>query len=246
MTANDEDPLHDKSLIADWCQGQCSKPIDREGAFIAISYSTAVDILSDLMIMTLPLRILKDLQVSSKQKAGLFVVFGLGLIIIACAVIRMTQLLAYVEADPPGLAVWGTVESTVSVIVGSLPPLKSFLSKKFKQYTTHRRNYYGNQEGYAGGTRGGKSAQLSSTMSKSGAKAEHIPLDDREGSGSSVVALKGQIVVQKDFGWVRGGTSLSDGDATSITHRADDEEARIVGVAVSDNVPVHGKTWLKT
>ncbi|KIX06814.1 uncharacterized protein Z518_04790 [Rhinocladiella mackenziei CBS 650.93] len=211
--------------------GQCSKPIDQAGSTISISYSTAVDILSDLMIMSLPLRLLRELQVSRPQKIGLGVVFCLGLAIIAVAIIRLTQIVGQARADPVGLAVWGLVESSVSVIIGSLPPLKSFLGKQIQKFTGAIYAYGGNSGGqHSGKIQGGHSAAgtrspFASAISKSGAgiKSESIPLEDGPGYGrNSVTALKGgQIVVQKDFGWSRGG---GDGSGSVVT--TDDVETQ--------------------
>ena len=235
-----------------YCTGQCDKHVDNVGSVISVSYSTAVDVISDIMIMTLPLRILRQLQVSRQQKFGLAGVFCVGLIIIATAIVRMTQVLGQARTDPVGLAVWGLVESSVSVIVGSLPPLKSFLAKKISKFTTTHKGYiYGGKNGpYVVDSKGGKSGNMTSQISKSGTRTECIPLDEVEGGDHSLAAHKGQIVVTKDYGWTVGG-SVS--DSGSMKFRADDDEANIIGVATSEvpgneknHDPVEGRTWLRT
>lgn len=114
-------------------QGQCIKPIDVKGSMISISYSTAVDVLTDLMIMVLPIGLLPALQVNRKQKAGLAGIFMVGLIVIAAALVRLTQIVGQSRSDPVGLAVWGLVESSISVMVGSLPALKTFLGRTLQR-----------------------------------------------------------------------------------------------------------------
>lgn len=210
-------------LTMPYLVGQCNKPIDQQGSTISISYSTAVDILSDLMIMSLPLRLLRELQVTRPQKIGLAVVFCLGMTIIAVAVIRMTQIIGQARVDPVGLAVWGLVESSVSVIVGSLPPLKSFLGKQIHRFTNTISG------GESGGRLSGKNqsapsagrSPFASAISKSGprVRSEAIPLEDNPGgAGSTVTALKsGQIVVQKDYEWTREGYAGSEGLVTDCT-----------------------------
>jgi hypothetical protein len=106
------------------------------------------------MIMALPLRLLKDLQVTRQQKIGLAAVFTLGLLIVATAIVRMTQILGQARSDPVGLAVWGLVEASVAVIVGSLPPLKSFLAKKLQRYGTGGGYVYGGNGNYMPGSKG--------------------------------------------------------------------------------------------
>lgn len=160
--------------------------------------------------MMLPLRLLRDLQVSRPQKIGLSIVFCLGLAIIAVAIVRLTQIIGQERADPVGLAVWGLVESTVSVIIGCLPPLKSFLGKQLSKFTGAIYAYGGG--GYAGGRHSGKiqggSGNKPSFTSRSANESNSIPLHDRS---TDVKALKdGQIVVQKDFGWSAAGGSTFD------------------------------------
>ncbi|KAI9375900.1 hypothetical protein BJX61DRAFT_539355 [Aspergillus egyptiacus] len=120
---------------------RCSKPIDQRGSVIAISYSTAVDILTDLMIMAFALRIVWSSHISIRQKVGLGVVFSLGAIIIAFAITRAVNITGRAYSDQAGLAVWGIAESSVSsqaVIVGCLPPFKTFLSGRNRPATTSR------------------------------------------------------------------------------------------------------------
>jgi len=164
----------------------------------------------------------------------------------------MTQVLGANRTDPVGLAVWGVVENSISVMVGSLPPLKSFLAKKISKFTTAHKGYiYGGKNGaYVVDTKGGKGTQMTSDVSKNGTRAECIPLDEVENGDHSLSALKGQIVVTKDYGWTVSG-SVS--DSGSIKYRADDDEANIIGVATSENPrgnkthePVEGRTWLRT
>ncbi|KAF2160091.1 hypothetical protein M409DRAFT_29389 [Zasmidium cellare ATCC 36951] len=120
--------------LPDRCE--CTKPIDVRGGVISISYSTAVDILSDLMIMALPIRIIPSLQVSRAHKRGLVLIFCVGFFVIAAAVVRLTQIVTSERTDPAGLSVWGLVESSISVCVGSLPALKALISRKV--HTTFR------------------------------------------------------------------------------------------------------------
>lgn len=169
-----------------------------------------MDILSDLLIMMLPLRLLRDLQVSRPQKIGLSVVFCLGFAIIAVAIVRLTQIIGSARVDPVGLAVWGLVESTVSVIIGCLPPLKSFLGKQISKFTGAIYAYGGGYSGgrHSGKIQGGTSGNKSPFASRSAKESDSIPLRDR---ATDVKALKdGQIVVQKDFGWATAGGSTFD------------------------------------
>ncbi|KAI9753686.1 MAG: hypothetical protein M4579_005038 [Chaenotheca gracillima] len=117
--------------------GSCTKPIDVRGSTISIWYSTAVDILSDILIMILPLRSIWGLRMARKEKIGLAVVFCLGAIIIVVALVRAIEIYNIASQDPVSLAVWSIVESTVSVIVGCLPPFKTLFVKQRSTYPAY-------------------------------------------------------------------------------------------------------------
>ncbi|KAE8415081.1 hypothetical protein BDV36DRAFT_311240 [Aspergillus pseudocaelatus] len=127
--------------------GKCTKPADIKGSVISISYSTAVDIITDLMIMGLPLRILWKAKITRQQKIGLGVVFCVGFIIIATAIVRAIEITGRAYSDQVGLAIWSIAESSISVIVGCLPPFKSFISRNSStnQYPYGSSGYTGNR-----------------------------------------------------------------------------------------------------
>ena len=88
--------------------------------------------------MLLPLNLLRKLQVSPQQKFGLAVIFSLGTIIIAFAFARLAQITkATSNPDPMALAdgpvllsMWSHIESSVSVIVATLPAFRYLLNGK--------------------------------------------------------------------------------------------------------------------
>jgi hypothetical protein len=209
--------------------GNCMKPIDIRGSNISISYSTAVDILSDIMIMLLPLRILPKLQVSRRQKMGLAGVFCVGIMVVASAIARLTQIIGQERSDPVGLSVWGLVESSVSVIVGSLPPLKNMLGKTLSRT---RRGYspYAADDSTFGRSGRWKVSSALKTRTKTTSiqlkETDESPLSSHTHSDS-----KGKIHVQQEFGWAR---TISEPDVESNSHDHShypyDDEARIIGL----------------
>jgi hypothetical protein len=88
--------------------------------------------------MILPLNLLRRLQVSPQQKFGLAIIFSLGTIIIAFAITRLVQVTkATNNPDPRTLAngpvllsMWSHIESSVSVIVATLPAFRWALNGK--------------------------------------------------------------------------------------------------------------------
>ncbi|KAF4235725.1 hypothetical protein CNMCM8980_003219 [Aspergillus fumigatiaffinis] len=162
-------------------KGKCTKPIDIRGSVISICYSTAVDILTDLMIMYLPLRILWKTKMNLHQKLGLATVFCLGFIIIAAAIIRAVAITGKAYSDQAALAIWGIAESSISMIVGCLPPFKSFITSKSSSANyNYNYNYNSSERAANHYNRSGSSARIKkrsiTTTSWSGLP---IPLQER-------------------------------------------------------------------
>ncbi|KAK6829215.1 hypothetical protein RU639_003515 [Aspergillus parasiticus] len=100
--------------------------------------TTALDTLSDVMIVILPTRHLFELPATKKQKAGLVVVFALGWIIIAFSLVRA------IHASRAGddflgpinqrwLGIWSHVECVVAVTVACLPPIWAGYRKRWRR-----------------------------------------------------------------------------------------------------------------
>ncbi|KAL8822968.1 MAG: hypothetical protein Q9191_006306, partial [Dirinaria sp. TL-2023a] len=127
---------HPASLYFEF--GKCIKPEDVRGATIAVFYSTAADVATDLMIMALPLNLLWNLQVTRKQKLGLVIVFSVAVIIICVAIVRAVQIHSTARSDGILLNIWSIIESSISntsyvfkaVCVGCLPPFKSLFTSR--------------------------------------------------------------------------------------------------------------------
>ncbi|KAL6230289.1 hypothetical protein BDW75DRAFT_244937 [Aspergillus navahoensis] len=166
---------------------QCVKPIDQQAAEIAIIYSTVVDIVTDLMIMGFALSIVWSTKISFHHKVGLGAVFSLGLIIIAFAVVRAINITGRSYSDQAGLAVWGIAESSISVIVGCLPPFKTFLSRGSSRHDSRYPPIYSLHR---------QKRSVTQTTDSS-----EIPLQPVPGSTGRVP--KGDIHVTRAFGVIR-------------------------------------------
>ena len=173
--------------------GQCDSPIEQWRQTFNVLYSTSVDVATDLMIMALPIAVLPSLQLDMRRKIGLGIAFSLGIIIICVAIVRMTQVIIGQTVDLVGLAVWGAIETSVAIIVGSLPPLKALLSRGVKKYGSAKKSGYAqgpSQGGVTGGNGYGPSSASRTVM-----VAESIPLDDVHRSTQK----DGGIYVQKTY-----------------------------------------------
>lgn len=161
------------------------------------------------MIMALPIAVLPSLQLDKRRKIGLGVAFSLGFIIIAVAIVRMTQVIVGTSVDLVGLATWGAVETATAVVVGSLPPLKALLSRGVRKYSSKL-------SGQKYGTDKDGSQTYGPGNSRNVMVSESIPLDDLHRSSQ----YNGGIYVEKTFD-----ARVVEREASS---RGGDEEAAIV------------------
>ncbi|KAK8059010.1 hypothetical protein PG994_009458 [Apiospora phragmitis] len=93
----------------------CGLRRERFSSKFDVIFSTSVDIVYDLMNMTLPLALLPKLQLDIRRKAGLEFVFAVGLVIVS--------VLAGDQVDWLDWQSGGSVEASTSVVVVCLPPL---------------------------------------------------------------------------------------------------------------------------
>lgn len=94
-------------------------------------YSTAVDVVCDVLIMALPLRLLWKLQIKKKQKLALAAVFSLAIVIIVVAIVRIVEINPMFKyVDPVWLALWSMTEASVAVVVACLPSFHVLLTSR--------------------------------------------------------------------------------------------------------------------
>ncbi|KAF2494340.1 hypothetical protein BU16DRAFT_540819 [Lophium mytilinum] len=96
--------------------------------FIAINFST------DIVLLLLPMRILRDLNLAQAEKRGLVFVFGLGGFAALTSILRLQYVLA-LRSDGNkvynGLLMWCCIEISVSIICASLPSLNGIMARRF-------------------------------------------------------------------------------------------------------------------
>lgn len=110
---------------------QCNSERDIWASRLSVYYSTAIDIFTDLCMMAMPIKLIYNLQISLKQKAGLVCVFSLCFVMIIFAVIRAKQVLVeQYFVNLVLLMIWSTLASSISVIVGCLPAFKSLIANR--------------------------------------------------------------------------------------------------------------------
>jgi hypothetical protein len=105
-----------------------TKSVEHRARISAI-FVTVADTLSDILIALLPMYILPSLQLSHGKKIGIGLTFALGLLVVAVAIVRMTQITCGLGIDYVGVALWGAVETATSIVVGSLLSFGGLLTK---------------------------------------------------------------------------------------------------------------------
>ncbi|KAL8950597.1 MAG: hypothetical protein Q9222_003377 [Ikaeria aurantiellina] len=111
--------------LHDWFTfGQCSTARDARASVISLFYSYAVDVITDLMIMIFPLRLLWNLQLNLIRKISLMAIFGVGIICLVTSTIRIVQIQSKSNSKQPSpswLEVWAIIEAAIAVVVACLP-----------------------------------------------------------------------------------------------------------------------------
>lgn len=98
--------------------------------------NAAIQILTDIVILILPMPLLSKLHLPYKQKAGIILVFCVGVFVIATGSARLYELSTmlrgrdFTKANAEA-AVWSSLEANVSIICACLPPLQPLISRIF-------------------------------------------------------------------------------------------------------------------
>ncbi|KAM0631099.1 hypothetical protein D7B24_005479 [Verticillium nonalfalfae] len=110
------------SLKAWFTAGACGTQRDIEAAYISLWYSYAVDILTDILVMLLPLGLIRNLQMNMSRKLSIAGLFCLGWVCVAVSTIRVAYLgrnavegSSFKQPATSWLALWGIVESAIGM-----------------------------------------------------------------------------------------------------------------------------------
>lgn len=84
------------------------------GLFYGLAIYT---IITDVIIIVLPIPLLLGLNIKLAQKAGVVCLFLLGLFTTVCSIMRLTQIqrVAFGDGNSTMLVLWGTIEFNVGV-----------------------------------------------------------------------------------------------------------------------------------
>ncbi|CAL5866155.1 uncharacterized protein PFLUO_LOCUS362 [Penicillium psychrofluorescens] len=129
------------SFHAWFTAGECDTARDHRASVISLYYSYAVDLVTDFAIMVLPLGLIWKLKMKRNRKLSISGLFCLGWVCIVIATIRVIQLRdnsSNGQPKPAWLALWGTIEASIAVLIGCCPGLyriiKARLSPSVQSY----------------------------------------------------------------------------------------------------------------
>ncbi|ORX94634.1 hypothetical protein BCR34DRAFT_629167 [Clohesyomyces aquaticus] len=126
-------------FVAAMKAGVCSDTRSVHGQLASLYTSYAVDVVSDFMIMFLPMKLVWNVQMPRAQKIGVIALFASGVVIIAFATLRVIQVGIragkHASPSPTWLALWTINESAVAVCIGCCPALV-IMYRTFRQPQT--------------------------------------------------------------------------------------------------------------
>lgn len=183
------------SMHAWFTAGECNTAADARAKNISLYYSLAVDLLTDMLIMVIPVRLLWTLQISIKEKLSIGFCFCVGLITMVIAIIRVVSLdssVANGQVNTSWLILWAAIEGCVAIFVACLPSFAIFVRSEI---VSTRRPTFTYQNSSSQG-RGGIS-----TSKRSRVRSESILLEDIEPNLENQEVHKASITSNGGVSW---------------------------------------------
>ncbi|KAI0174013.1 integral membrane protein [Pestalotiopsis sp. NC0098] len=136
--------------------------------------NAAVNIFTDLLTYTLPIKLILNLQMPRRQKIGLAVILCLGLFACVSSIIRITfipQMLTAADATYviSGAMYWSVIEINVGILAASIPSFKPIASRYAPRLlgSSYNRSRSGGKGGVGGQYHHGSSYLKSSGLGRS-------------------------------------------------------------------------------
>ncbi|KAM5460218.1 hypothetical protein MferCBS49748_007761 [Microsporum ferrugineum] len=184
----------------------------------SLRFNTAMDIITDVFIMFLPIVLIMRSKLPGPQKAGLVILFALGFCIIAIATVRIIKSNSYQKQPPLSwLLFWSTMETAVAVITSCLATFKSLFN--LKQRPTHYSYYTTTRHRRTGG--GQANIDNMDNMNLT------LPTISDLESANSRLAGKNSLISKKESSIM----SISSDRKTTRTHDAELREEIMIGAA---------------
>ncbi|KAI0448311.1 hypothetical protein F5B21DRAFT_518998 [Xylaria acuta] len=111
---------------------KCFDP-SKNALYVSLTGSiTALDTLTDLLIVSLPIILLRRAKIRTSQKIGLGVFLCLSIVMVTLAIIRVSKIHGVLGIDVIWEFFWQYMETSVAVIMGSLTVVRNLLVHQTK------------------------------------------------------------------------------------------------------------------
>ncbi|KAF4618987.1 hypothetical protein G7Y89_g14861 [Cudoniella acicularis] len=97
-----------------------------------LATNLAIDVSTDLAILSIPMRMLWKVRIRLRQKLALGAIFCLVMITISVAIIRFAVVSRTVQPEQSWLYFWNTVETTIAIIIACLASFRALFTKQEK------------------------------------------------------------------------------------------------------------------
>ncbi|KAF7167865.1 hypothetical protein CNMCM6106_003259 [Aspergillus hiratsukae] len=98
--------------------------------------NAALQIVTDLVVVTTPIPTLARLRLPHRQKVAVILVFALGFFVCAMSIIRLVRIIQLVKSDSEDFserngpaATWSSIEADIAIVCACLPSLQPLLSR---------------------------------------------------------------------------------------------------------------------
>ncbi|KAJ4992001.1 hypothetical protein SVAN01_02596 [Stagonosporopsis vannaccii] len=108
--------------------------------------NAAINIVTDFVIILLPMPVIRRLQLGKRQKSALIGIFAVGGFVCIVSILRLQSLVAISNSkdqsyDNPAAATWSSVETNVGIICSCLPLLRPLMTRWLPGvFSSQRRN----------------------------------------------------------------------------------------------------------
>jgi hypothetical protein len=111
--------------------GKCGEQGSISFDWKTIHYNTATDVITDALIITIPVLLLWNVQISMRKKLALLGIFSLTLITIVFSIIRVAVVTtSHIQPNIPWVFLWGNIEVSISLIVACLGSFRQLFTKR--------------------------------------------------------------------------------------------------------------------
>ncbi|KAF7554389.1 hypothetical protein G7046_g6842 [Stylonectria norvegica] len=206
-----------KPIAMNWdiriTDGEC---VNRPSLYIA---TAAANIISDIILLALPIPMVIKLQIPRMQKFGLLGIFAIGSLTVVTSIVRVSILPQMLSSKDPTwviswASIWIIIESNLLVICAALPTLRKF----FRHVAPKLIGEYGSRSGKSKTTEGASQPKGRTVVPSSQSRRDrhHYSQFDREEGQANDAFIMGPVTGEHDLVIMGGhGEEMRWGDSDS-------------------------------